>query len=107
MLPDGGLMLHVTVVTLVPVTAALNRWPCPADIVTGVGVTVTVTVTGLSVMMVLAVCVGSATLVAVIVTVCLTVIKAGAAKVLDDWPPAVGPVPAPKSPTFAGLAAPA
>ena len=66
-----------TLVLVVPVTDAVNCWDCPpeSEIVDGESVTPTA---GTSEMTALALLVGSATLVAVNITVGLVVIEAGA-----------------------------
>lgn len=77
-MPTGEPRLQVTPVWLVPETAAENACDCPALSETAAGLTVTVMVTGISPMNTDAAWLGSATLVAVAVTVWGTVIKEGA-----------------------------
>src|SRR5215467_897647 len=75
--PTDGFILQVTAVLLVPLTVAVNCcWPLAVR-VTDTGVTDTATV-GVSATVALADLVGSATLVAVMVTVCAEEIVAGA-----------------------------
>jgi hypothetical protein len=76
--PTCGEMLHVTPVWLIPVTLAENRCDCPFASVTEGGLTRTVIITGANVINTEADCVGSATLVAVAVTICRVVMKFGA-----------------------------
>src|ERR1035437_9156036 len=77
MVPTAGLNDHVTPVLTVPVTVVVNCWVCEAvsEVVEGVSEIVT---GGLSVTVALVDLVGSATLVAVTVTVWVPVIEAGA-----------------------------
>ena len=76
--PTCGLMLQVTPVWLMPLTFAENCCVCPAPSVAADGLTTTIMMTGTSVMDTDAACVGSATLVAVAVTVCPVEMKLGA-----------------------------
>jgi hypothetical protein len=80
MLPNEELRDHVTAVLDVPVTVAKNCCVCEAARLAVWGVTETVTEVpgGLSVTLALALLVGSATLVAVTVTVCVPETVAGA-----------------------------
>lgn len=75
--PAAGLIVHVTAVFAVPVTDAVNCWVCDSCSAAVPGVTKTAT-GGISVMVAVSDFAGSATLVAVTVTVWEEVIDAGA-----------------------------
>ena len=72
-----GPMVQLTEVLLVLATVVMNCWLCPAERLAVAGLTAMVT-GGINVMMELADWVGFATLVAVTVTVCRTLMLAGA-----------------------------
>ena len=89
MVPTLGLIDHFTAVLLVPVTVAVNCWLPPASRFAADGITETPT--GINVRLALPDFAGSATLVAVTVTVCWLATRFGAVySPLVDIVPTVG-----------------